>query len=107
MNEVLDDVLGADLDVGRSERFHHLDQIIISLNFSNYQSGIGNTISLGHVVSLKELSYYYGQGWGAQASRSRVFMAPWSRSRLKKKTVFIVKYTIISLVLYFYSVLPY
>ena len=25
------------------------------------------------------------QGWGAGAGRSRVFLAPWSRSRLKKK----------------------
>ena len=24
------------------------------------------------------------QGWGAGAGRSRVFLAPWSRSRLKK-----------------------
>ena len=26
------------------------------------------------------------QGWGAGAGRSRVFLAPWSRSRLRKKT---------------------
>ena len=25
------------------------------------------------------------QGWGAGAGRSRVFLTPWSRSRLKKK----------------------
>ena len=27
----------------------------------------------------------YNQGWGAGAGRSRVFLAAWSRSRLKKK----------------------
>ena len=28
---------------------------------------------------------YVFQGWGAGADRSRVFLAPWSRSRLKKQ----------------------
>ena len=27
---------------------------------------------------------YFNQGWGAGAGRSRVFLAPWSRSRFKK-----------------------
>jgi len=27
----------------------------------------------------------YWKGWGAGAGRSRVFLAPWNQSRLKKK----------------------
>ena len=40
--------------------------------------------SKGHLFSNKNFSSYQGWGAGAKAGRSRVFLAPWSRSRLKK-----------------------
>ena len=32
------------------------------------------------------IHYCTNQGWGAGAGRSRVFLAPWSRSRMEKKS---------------------
>ena len=38
-------------------------------------------------TSIENMIIYMNnkQGWGAGAGRSRVFLAPWSRSRLEKK----------------------
>ena len=42
-----------------------------------------NTLRWSKVMFYEVLCIF--QGWGAGAGRSRVFLAPWSRSRLKKK----------------------
>ena len=42
-------------------------------------------IILSYIQENIYLNTGAGQGWGAGASRSRVFLAPWRRSRLKKE----------------------